>query len=118
MSVKFAKSMRNIKDWLPKHFNADKKSSNGFHHENMSIKKLTPLNPTYSVEPPLRGGSNEYPQSIFWAEIWKNSEFLSESFHFLVVFRLLFLTMTNPNQMRKVLLFVCSKMADETNLSY
>ena len=25
--------------------------------------------------------------------------------------------MTNPNQMRKVLLFVCSKMADETNLS-
>ena len=25
--------------------------------------------------------------------------------------------MTNPNQMREVLLFVCSKMADETNLS-
>ena len=27
------------------------------------------------------------------------------------------LTMTNPNQMREVLLFLCSKMADETNLS-
>ena len=27
------------------------------------------------------------------------------------------LTMTNPNQMREVLLFVCSKMAEETNLS-
>ena len=27
------------------------------------------------------------------------------------------LTMTNPNQMREVLLFVCSKLADETNLS-
>ena len=27
------------------------------------------------------------------------------------------LTMTNPNQMCGVLLFVCSKMADETNLS-
>ena len=27
------------------------------------------------------------------------------------------LTMTNPNQMCDVLLFVCSKMADETNLS-
>ena len=25
--------------------------------------------------------------------------------------------MTNPNQMREVLLFVCSEMADETNLS-
>ena len=30
---------------------------------------------------------------------------------------LLLLTMTSPNQMREVLLFVCSKMADETNLS-
>ena len=31
--------------------------------------------------------------------------------------RLSLLTMTNLNQMREVLLFVCSKMADETNLS-
>ena len=23
----------------------------------------------YSLEPPRRGGSNEYPQSMFWAEI-------------------------------------------------
>ena len=29
----------------------------------------------YSLEPPRRGGSNEYPQSMFWAEIWKLSEF-------------------------------------------
>ena len=28
----------------------------------------------YSLEPPHRGGSNEYPQSMFWAEIWKISE--------------------------------------------
>ena len=34
----------------------------------------------YSLEPPCRGGSNEYPQSMFWAEIWKISEFLSENF--------------------------------------
>ena len=35
----------------------------------------------YSLEPPRRGGSNEYPQSImFWAEIWKISEFLCENF--------------------------------------
>ena len=31
--------------------------------------------------------------------------------------RLSLLTMTNPNQMREVLLFLCSKMADETNPS-
>ena len=29
----------------------------------------------YSLEPPRRGGSNEYPQSIFWAEIRKISNF-------------------------------------------
>ena len=28
----------------------------------------------YSLEPPPRGGSNEYLQSMFWAEIWKISE--------------------------------------------
>ena len=40
----------------------------------------------YSLEPPRRGGSNEYPQSMFWAEIWKKKiEFLSENFHILVV---------------------------------
>ena len=39
----------------------------------------------YSLEPPRRGGSNEYPKSMFWAEIWKISEFLSGNFHFLVV---------------------------------
>ena len=27
------------------------------------------------LEPPRRGGSNEYPQSIFWAEICKISDF-------------------------------------------
>ena len=38
----------------------------------------------YSLEPPRRGGSNEYPQYMFWAEIRKISEFfLSEKFQFL-----------------------------------
>ena len=36
----------------------------------------------YSLEPPWRGGSNEYPQSIFWAEIWKISEFFIWKFSF------------------------------------
>ena len=39
----------------------------------------------YSLEPPRRGGYNEYPQSMFWAEIWKILEFLSEFFQFLQV---------------------------------
>ena len=39
----------------------------------------------YSLKPPRWDGSNEYPQSMFWAEIWKRSVFLSESFQFLDV---------------------------------
>ena len=37
----------------------------------------------YSLEPHYRGCSNEYPQSMFWAEIWKISDFfLSANFQF------------------------------------
>ena len=39
----------------------------------------------YSLEPPRQGGSNEYPQYMFWAEIWKILEFLSKNFQFLEV---------------------------------
>ena len=45
---------------------------------------------------------------------WK--KFSDERVNVYVV-RLSLLTMTNPNQLCDVLLFVCSKMADETNLS-
>ena len=34
----------------------------------------------YLLEQPQWGSSNEYPQSMFWAELWKISEFLSENF--------------------------------------
>ena len=36
----------------------------------------------YSLEPPPRGGSNEYPQSMFWAEIWKILEVFIWKFSF------------------------------------
>ena len=36
----------------------------------------------YSLEPPRRGGSNEYPQSIFEQKYEKISDFLSENFLF------------------------------------
>ena len=39
----------------------------------------------YSLELPWLGSSNKNPQPMFWAEIWKISEFLSENFQFLVV---------------------------------
>ena len=39
----------------------------------------------YSLEPPQRGGSNDYPQSMFLAEIWKISEFFIWNLYFLVV---------------------------------
>ena len=38
-----------------------------------------------------RGGSSEHPQSMFWAEIRKITELLSESFHFLAVKYLIYL---------------------------
>ena len=40
----------------------------------------------YSLEPPHRGGSNEYPQSMFCAEIWKISEFFISNFSFFFFF--------------------------------
>ena len=39
----------------------------------------------YSWEPPRWGGSNENPQSMFRAEIWKYQNFLSENLRFLVI---------------------------------
>ena len=39
----------------------------------------------YSLEPPRRGGSNEYPQSMFLSRNKKKSDFLSEHFHFFFV---------------------------------
>ena len=40
------------------------------------------INWGYSLEPPRRGGSNEYAQSMFSAEIWKISEFNIWKFSF------------------------------------
>ena len=45
----------------------------------------------FSLEPPHRGGSNQYLQSMFWAEIRKISEFFIWNRHILVVKFLLYL---------------------------
>ena len=36
----------------------------------------------YSLELPYWGNSNEYPRSVFWAEIWKLTEFFIWKFSF------------------------------------
>ena len=42
----------------------------------------------YSLEPPRRGGSNEYPQSIFFEQNYeKYQNFSFENIHFLVARR-------------------------------
>ena len=46
---------------------------------------LKKLDCGYLLELPQQGSSNEYQQSMFWAEIWKISEVLSENFQFLVM---------------------------------
>ena len=42
------------------------KNSDMFHVSAQNIDCV------YSLEPPRRGGSNEYPELMFWAEIRKN----------------------------------------------
>ena len=34
------------------------------------------INYGYTLEPPRRGGSNEYPQSMFWIIIKKNNRYI------------------------------------------
>ena len=46
----------------------------------------------YSLEPPRRGGSNEYPQSMFWSKNKKNiKEFLLKIFIFYNFFKSLYI---------------------------
>ena len=72
-------------DPLKPHFYIVKLVNSGtcIHCFLISAKKtLKNIDCGYSLESPWRGGSNVYPQSMFWAEIWKISEFLSENFRF------------------------------------
>ena len=54
-----------IEFFISKHWKYSDKSSVIFHISAQNIDC------GYSLEPPRRGGSNEYPQSMFWAEIRK-----------------------------------------------
>ena len=54
-----------IENFISKNWKFQIKNSDIFHISAQNIDC------GYSLEPPRRGGSNEYPQSMFWAEIWK-----------------------------------------------
>ena len=85
-------NIKHIDEWFP--WNPRIKTS-----RNYTYIILTPLKPIFYSKTwvyrsiyylsdfcsKTRGGSNEYPQFMFWANKWKISEFLSENFQFLVV---------------------------------
>ena len=54
-------------DSLKPHFYIVKLGFTGEHF--IFLISAQKINCRYSLEPPRRGGSNEYPQSMFWAEI-------------------------------------------------
>ena len=62
-------------DHLKSHFYIVKLGFTGVYFSYFCSKKI---DCGYSLEPPRQGGSKEYPQSMFWADIWQISEFLSK----------------------------------------
>ena len=55
-----------IENFISKNWKfSDKKNTDIFHISAQNIDC------GYSLEPPRWGGSNEYPKSMFWTEIWK-----------------------------------------------
>ena len=69
---------RNVRKPLRKHANSNilkilPPENENFQIKNSDIFHISAQNIDcgYSLEPPRRGGSNEYPQSMFYAEIRK-----------------------------------------------
>ena len=72
-------------DSLKPHFYVVKLGFTGVYIIFLIFSEKKNIDCGYSLEPPRRGGSNEYPQSMFWAEIWKNVRIFTWKFSFLVV---------------------------------
>ena len=74
----------------------------------------------YSLEWSKRSGKIFYFEKVSWKVsivLWNKQAVTKEQAYYAFIVRLSLQTMTNPIQLCDVLLFVCSKMADETNLS-
>ena len=69
-------------DPLKPHFYIEKTGVlRGIHYFFLFLLKI--IDCRYSLEPPHRGGSNEYLLSMFWTLLWKISEFFYlKNFHF------------------------------------
>ena len=61
MSMQYTEIFKNVKN-------------ENFHQKNLDIFLIFAQNIDcgYTLEPPRRGGSNEYPQSMFWSKNKKN----------------------------------------------
>ena len=66
----------------------------------------------YTLEPPRRGGSNEYPQSMFWS---KNTEKNNRFCYIKVGFKGVYLTQTRFHHDETNL--VCHRSANSSNLA-
>ena len=68
LSITKTRLFKYIENFTSKNWKfSDKKDSDIFHISAQNIDCR------YSLEPPRRGGSNEYPQSMFWAEVKKKN---------------------------------------------
>ena len=82
MSVFITKTRLYNFDPLKPHFYMVKLGFTGVYIIFLLISAQKNVDCGYALESPRRGGSNKYPQSMFWAEIWKISVFYLKSFSF------------------------------------
>ena len=68
----FLVALRKLAHAIYRDFKVVKKEN--FHQKKIDIFLIFAQNIDcgYTLEPPRRGGSNEYPQSMFWSKIKKN----------------------------------------------
>ena len=66
----------------------------------------------YSLELPQWGRSNEYPQSMFWAEIWKISEV------FIWIFSVFLEVKFSTYLHRRVFVMMCQKIVKEEYFTF
>ena len=68
-AITITRLFKSIEHFTTKNWNfSDKKNSDIFPISSQKHRLW------YCLEPPRWGGSNEYSQSMFWAEIWKISD--------------------------------------------
>ena len=62
-----------------------RKRGNQLHNERANGKVGSDIDCGYTLEPPQRGGSNKYPQSMFWSKNKKNRYTPANPFYYIKV---------------------------------